>query len=120
MSCRGSGTRRGCESCDDRARNPEHPAGRGPPAAGPGAIQFTPTPPPGRSPAMSDRSVLRAEPLDDRCLPSGFEGAPVVPVIDGVMQAHLRDVAARGRALGNREDVFAKVGDSNTGFPEFL
>src|SRR5688572_12140387 len=64
--------------------------------------------------------VLRVEPLEDRAVPDAVDDAPVIPRIDGVMQAHLREVAARGRAAGLREDVFAKVGDSNTAFPEYL
>jgi hypothetical protein len=64
--------------------------------------------------------VLRAESLEERAVPDATDDAPVIPRIDGVMQAHLREVAARGREMGNREDVFAKIGDSNTAFPEYL
>jgi hypothetical protein len=67
-----------------------------------------------------DARPLRVEPLEDRAVPDAADDAPVLPRIDGVMQAHLREVYARGQALGNRPDVFAKIGDSNTAFPEFL
>ncbi|QEL18858.1 SGNH/GDSL hydrolase family protein [Limnoglobus roseus] len=58
--------------------------------------------------------------LEDRTVPSGVDDAPVLPAIDGVMQLHLQQIAAIGRQLGNRETVFAKVGDSNTFYPEFV
>jgi hypothetical protein len=63
-----------------------------------------------------------AEPLEDRCLldAAPFQSLPIVPVIDGAMQAHLQSVLAYGAQRGNRPDVFAKVGDSITYSPYFL
>ena len=71
-------------------------------------------------PGRSVVAVLRAVVLEDRSVPSSPGDAPVIPVIDGEMQAHLEQVAALGRSLGNRADAFAKVGDSNTAYPEFV
>jgi len=66
-------------------------------------------------PACITRSRLTAEELEERSQPAAtFTEYPVIPVIDGEMQQHLQAVAARGKRLGNREDVFAKVGDSIT------
>jgi hypothetical protein len=55
--------------------------------------------------------------LEARDVPAAsFLTAPVVPEIDADMQVHLQQVAARGTALGNRENVFAKAGDSITAY----
>src|SRR5690606_6096925 len=78
-----------------------------------------PAPPGGNCP-MSCRSryraALRVERLEDRTAPAAAAvlEAPVLPVIDAPMKAHLREVFLRGQALGRRADAFAKVGDSHT------
>lgn len=53
-------------------------------------------------------------------VPTAVRAAPVLPEIDATMQERLQAVLAAGRARGNRDDVFAKVGDSNTAIPDFL
>ena len=58
--------------------------------------------------------------FEARIVPGASDGLPVLPAIDGVMQVHLQQVAALGEQLGNRENVFAKVGDSNTAYPQNL
>src|SRR5262249_28485970 len=70
----------------------------------------------------SPRFRPRVETLEGRCLPSAgpFTSQPVVPVIDVVTQAHLQAILASGQQQGNRADVFAKVGDSNTAWDLFL
>ena len=45
---------------------------------------------------------------------------PVLPVIDTGMKTRLQAVLAAGRARGNQEGVFAKIGDSNSSVPGFL
>ncbi|HVO43349.1 MAG TPA: SGNH/GDSL hydrolase family protein [Aggregatilineales bacterium] len=45
---------------------------------------------------------------------------PVVPVIGGAIYAHARALYLVGRRLGNRADVFSKLGDSITAWPYFL
>src|SRR5262249_37318929 len=58
---------------------------------------------------------LRLEALEGRALPAAdFRTLPEVPVIDAGMKRELRDLLAAGLELGNRPDVFIKVGDSNT------
>ena len=58
---------------------------------------------------------LSVDRLEDRDLPAApFASLPVVPTIDGGMKIHLREVLGHGQLVGNREDVFAKVGDSIT------
>jgi len=72
----------------------------------------------------SDRQSFRprVESLEERCLlsSSNFMDQPVVPVIDFVTQSHLQGIYLQGLQQGNRPDVFAKVGDSNTWSPNFL
>ena len=46
--------------------------------------------------------------------PPAWQSAPVVPQLKGRLLARLRYDAKRGKKLGMRSDVFAKVGDSNT------
>jgi hypothetical protein len=53
-------------------------------------------------------------------VPEILPATPVIPSIDAAMKERLRAVLADGRARGNRDDVFAKVGDSNTAIPDFL
>lgn len=43
-----------------------------------------------------------------------------LPAFDEATDAHVRELAARGRALGNRTEVFAKIGDSITESASFL
>jgi hypothetical protein len=45
---------------------------------------------------------------------AGWKRAPVVPKIDDASRAALVTTLRRGARLGNRADVFAKVGDSHT------
>ena len=45
---------------------------------------------------------------------------PVLPEISDAVRANLRDTAARGRAKGNRPDVFSKLGDCMTENEHFL
>lgn len=58
------------------------------------------------SPATSPPAT--AEPTT---LPGNWTELPVVPVIDEGMQAHLREIYARGLELGNNPQAFSKVGD---------
>lgn len=59
--------------------------------------------------------------LEVRTVPSGsWLSAPVIPTIDASMQSHLQAVLALGNTLGNRADVFSRVGDSITAAPSFL
>jgi lysophospholipase L1-like esterase len=60
--------------------------------------------------------------LEDRCVLSvvNFAVEPVVPTISWSTKAHLEAVFNLGLQLGNRPDVFAKVGDSITHLPYFL
>lgn len=60
--------------------------------------------------------------LEPRCLLAGatFLNQPVVPVLSAAAKLHLQAIAARGVQLGNRLNVVAKVGDSNTETPAFL
>jgi hypothetical protein len=65
---------------------------------------------------------LAVEQLEDRSLLSGvsFTADPIVPFIGAGMKAHLQAVYVQGQRMGNRPDVFAKVGDSITWLPDFL
>src|SRR5258708_16520655 len=45
---------------------------------------------------------------------------PVIPSISGAVAWHARSLAAHGKRIGNRLDVFTKVGDSITRWPFFL
>ncbi len=61
------------------------------------------------------------EPLEDReLLAADFHTLPVIPVIDSSMQSHLQSVYRLGQSLGERPDVFMKVGDSNSSFLSYL
>lgn len=50
-------------------------------------------------------------------LPSASDA---LPAFDSATEAHVRAVATRGRARGNRAEVFAKIGDSITESASFL
>ncbi len=55
------------------------------------------------------------ERLEARDLPAAdFRTLPIVPQIDGAMQAHLQDVVEAGAAQGRKLNVLAKAGDSIT------
>jgi hypothetical protein len=49
-----------------------------------------------------------------------WEELPVVPTLEPPVVGHLKKVATRGEAYGNRAGVFAKIGDSITASPSFL
>nr|MBK7067359.1 SGNH/GDSL hydrolase family protein [Deltaproteobacteria bacterium] len=74
---------------------------------------------PRRSPATADvpAPVDRPLPVDVGTLPSS---SPAVPGWDSATVAHVRELRARGVAMGNRLGVFAKIGDSITESGSFL
>jgi hypothetical protein len=78
----------------------------------PGATTL-PTPSPATPAAAAAGLSDPAPPLD----PVAW---PVVPTIDRDLQARLQEVFEAGRSMGNREGVFAKVGNSITATTEFL
>jgi hypothetical protein len=49
-----------------------------------------------------------------------WEELPVAPVLGPEVARHVAKIAARGELVGNRPDVFAKIGDSITASPSFL
>jgi hypothetical protein len=51
---------------------------------------------------------------------AGWRRTPVVPRLDAATKKRLLGTVARGRRLGNRPDVFIKVGDSLSQSPAFL
>jgi hypothetical protein len=51
---------------------------------------------------------------------AGVRTAPTIPPVEGAVAEQVREIAARGEALGNHPDVFAKVGDSITESNAFL
>ena len=51
---------------------------------------------------------------------TSYEVTPILPTIDASMKARLREILTRGQALGNRPNVFIKVGDSMTQTGSFL
>jgi Domain of unknown function (DUF4214) len=64
---------------------------------------------------------LHVECLEERLLLAGnFQSAPVIPTIDAAMKAQLQNVYRQGQALGDRANVFSKVGDSNSFSENFL
>jgi lysophospholipase L1-like esterase len=67
-------------------------------------------------------SRLDVEQLEDRCLLDGasFAAAPIVPLINPGMKAHLQAIYNQGLQMGNRPEVFAKVGDSISWEPNYL
>lgn len=66
------------------------------------------------------RVRLHLDPLEERELPASFTATPVLPTIDSAMTARLATVIQTGQALGNRANVFARVGDSITFASQFL
>jgi GDSL-like Lipase/Acylhydrolase. len=51
---------------------------------------------------------------------AGWKSAPVLPRLDGATQKKLIATVGKGRRMGDRPDVFAKVGDSISQSPAFL
>ncbi len=51
---------------------------------------------------------------------SGVAAYPVVPAIRGAVYSHALRLVRAGKKLGNRLDVFSKIGDSMTATPYFL
>ena len=49
-----------------------------------------------------------------------WEELPVVPLLGPAVAGHVEKIADRGRSVGNRPRVFAKIGDSITSSPSFL
>jgi hypothetical protein len=49
-----------------------------------------------------------------------WEELPVVPALGPGVAGHLERIVMRGRRIGNRPGVFAKIGDSITASPSFL
>jgi hypothetical protein len=49
-----------------------------------------------------------------------WDELPVVPTLGPVVVAHLERIVGRGVSVGNRPEVFAKIGDSITASPSFL
>jgi lysophospholipase L1-like esterase len=86
------------------------------------AMSRHPSPPARRRAEVRRIIRLEVELLEERCVLSGgpFWAQPIVPVIDATMQAHLQAVLLHGFQLGNRPDVFAKIGDSITASPSYL
>ena len=77
---------------------------------------------PGR-PATRGKDPFRPqfECLEDRCLlAADFHTLPVIPTIDQSMKTYLQSIFQQGQSQGERADVFAKVGDSNSFSPNFL
>src|SRR5258708_6656282 len=59
--------------------------------------------------------------LEDRCLlAADFRTLPVIPVINQSMKSYLQSILQSGQSQGQRANVFAKVGDSNSYNPTFL
>lgn len=66
------------------------------------------------------RRLLRLERLEGRCLLTSYTLTPVVPTIDAAQQAFLTGILRAGAAVGNRQNVFARAGDSISIPPNFL
>ena len=67
------------------------------------------------------RSYPKLESLEDReLLAADFHSLPVIPLIDASMQSHLQSVYRLGQLLGERPNVFMKVGDSNSTLTSYL
>jgi len=60
--------------------------------------------------SVSGREAVAAE----------WQELPVVPALGPVVAAHVEKIASRGKRLGNRPGVVAKIGDSITASPSFL
>jgi hypothetical protein len=67
------------------------------------------------------RSYPKLESLENReLLAADFHRLPVIPLIDSSMQSRLQSVYRLGQLLGERPNVFMKVGDSNSTLPGYL
>jgi Domain of unknown function (DUF4214) len=63
----------------------------------------------------------RVESLEERCLLAvDFHYLPVLPNIDAGMKGYLQGIYSLGQKLGNRANVFMKVGDSNSVLADYL
>lgn len=51
---------------------------------------------------------------------AAYDQPSVVPVIDAALKSRLQEVYAKGQALGNRSNVFSRIGDSITASNLFL
>ena len=49
-----------------------------------------------------------------------YQLLPVLPYINANMQSYLKGIFRLGQTLGERANVFMKVGDSNSWYPDFL
>ena len=59
--------------------------------------------------------------LEARLVPAvSFTELPLIPEFDAVTLDNIRRIAYQGKLNGLRDDVFMKVGDSNTESPEYL
>lgn len=72
---------------------------------------WTPTP----VPSTAQASI----PPTTQPTPSPTYMPPTVPIISGIT-SHTREIFLAGQSMGNRPNVFAKVGDSITAAPAFL
>ncbi len=95
------------------------PAPGGGAAPSPSTIGLPASSPPRTAPASVPTPDPTADP-SHRALPANPAVWPIVPSIDAVEQARLRDVYLNGQAMGNRSDVFVKAGDSITATDLFL
>src|SRR5258708_15768539 len=69
--------------------------------------------------AVSFGAQLLAPPVS-ASPPFDLSALPVLPSISGAVARHARSLALHGKRIGNRMDVFTKVGDSITSWPFFL
>ena len=68
-----------------------------------------------QSRSHEQENSLQLEPLEQRLvLSASYLSEPVVPAINALMQANLQAVYRLGQQLGDRPNVFMKVGDSNS------
>ena len=70
--------------------------------------------------ALTPAALLAAPAHAPAAAAPAVKELPIVPRIDAETKARLQAVVARGRLLGNRATVFAKVGDSITAGSAFL
>jgi hypothetical protein len=73
-----------------------------------------------RAGAIALAAVIAAALLAGTARAAGVGERPVIPDLQGAVGDHAREIAGRGAELGNRRDVFAKVGDSITESGSFL
>src|SRR5579871_2362648 len=59
--------------------------------------------------------ALSVEPLEPREVPStAYQNLPILPTSDPAVLDNARAIAERGRLLGRNDNVFMRVGDSNS------